>query len=127
MDGSWPPPKLSERGFPRTRITKKVCDWGRGPVSVGAFFFLDEIPPLFCVFQQFLRCVAGATVQSGYLFSAIVEEQLFDRFLFQLQSVFRGLVFLHGAFSLSHLDVNVVCTGTVLLHILSGRLCIQTR
>ena len=29
-------------GLPRTRITKKscACDCGRGPVSVGAFFFL---------------------------------------------------------------------------------------
>ena len=29
-------------GFPRTRITKSscACDCGRGPVSVGAFFFL---------------------------------------------------------------------------------------
>ena len=29
-------------GFPRTRLTKRscACDCGRGPVSVGAFFFL---------------------------------------------------------------------------------------
>ena len=31
-------------GFPRTRITKRscACDCGRGPVSVGAFFFLSS-------------------------------------------------------------------------------------
>ena len=67
-------------------------------------FSFDEFPPLFCVFQQFCRCVAGTTVQSSYLFTAAVEEQLFDNFL----SVFRGLVFLHSAFSLSHPDVTVV-------------------
>ena len=60
----------------------------------------DEITPLFCVFQQFFRCVAGTTVQSGCLFTATIEEQLVDKFF----SVFRGLVFLHSAFSLSHPD-----------------------
>ena len=30
-------------GFPRTRISKRscACDCGRGPVSVGALFFLS--------------------------------------------------------------------------------------
>ena len=40
----------------------------------------EEFPPLFCVCQQFFRCVAGATVQSSSLFTATVEEQLFDKF-----------------------------------------------
>ena len=52
----------------------------------------DEIPLLFCVFQQY--CI----------FTATVEEQLSDKFLCQLQSVFRGLVFLHCAFISSHPD-----------------------
>ena len=77
----------------------------------------------FVSLNKLFRCVAGTTVQSSCLFTATVEEQLFDNFL----SVFRGLVFLHSAFSLSHPDVSVVCTGTVLLHILSGRLFNQTR
>ena len=55
---------------------------------------------LCCVFQQFSRCVAGA---NGCLFTATVEEQLFDKFL----SVFRGLMFLHSAVSSSHPDVSV--------------------
>ena len=80
---------------------------------------IEEFPPLF---------IPHDPCQSGCLFIATVEEQLFDKFLFQLQSVFRGLVFLlHSAFSLSHPDVSVVCTGTVLLHILSGRFFVQTR
>ena len=58
----------------------------------------EEFPPQICAFQQFFRCVAGATVQSSCLFTATVDEQLFDKFL----SVFRGLVFLHSAFSSSH-------------------------
>ena len=64
----------------------------------------DEFPPLFCVFQQIFRCVAGTTVQSSCLFTATVEEQLFNNSL----RVFRGLVFVHSAFSLSHPDVGVV-------------------
>ena len=72
--------------------------------------------------QLLVRATIG-TFQSSCLLTATVEEQLFDIFLYQ--SVFRGLVFLHSAFSLSHPDVSVVCTGTVLLHLLSGRLFFQ--
>ena len=39
----------------------------------------------------------------GCLFTATVDEQLLDKFL----SVFRGLMFLHSAFSMSHPDVSV--------------------
>ena len=42
--------------------------------------------------------------QSSCLFTATIEEPLFDKFLFPQQSVFRGLVFLNSAFSLFHPD-----------------------
>ena len=40
---------------------KKICQLGRKFLAGKC---CDEIPPLFCVFQQYTRCVAGATVHS---------------------------------------------------------------
>ena len=51
VEKSWREVNHRSKGFPRTRITKRSCavECGRGPVSVGAFFFLSFSHPESCL------------------------------------------------------------------------------